>query len=220
MHWNATKGATSYGVIIPYRNSQTKVVIHVAETKADITGLTPHKAYDLKVIAINQSGATLSDAYGVWAPPPKHWWGHQADHTVKFEIDSAMSNNYIKNSVAAAAGAWNKATKSLDKGLQICIACNDDNFTVTVKTVNNKNNARGDANHKPNEGCGGSYACVKQDGPGGENTSPHARPAHGEYVHGLGRPAHIGCTGPSCNWALGKISIGSGPTTRVFTTQK
>ncbi len=49
---------------------------------------------------------------------------------------------------------------SLGKGLLFCSGC-DDNFTVTVKTVDNKNDATGDPNDDKNEGCGASYACVK-----------------------------------------------------------
>ena len=52
----------------------------------------------------------------------------------------------------------------LGKGLTICSTCgnsNSDQFTVTSKTVNNKNDSIVDANNDPNEGCGRARACVK-----------------------------------------------------------
>ena len=110
------------------------------------------------------------------APTPTHWWGHQADHTVKY-APGAIGNRVIENAIVRAVRAWNSKMASLGKGLTICSTCgisNRDEFTVTIKAVNNKNNATGPPNSDPNEGCGSSYACIKPRSGGTSSSGPGA----------------------------------------------
>ena len=59
--------------------------------------------------------------------------------------------------------------------MSICSAtdrpCNDD-FTVTIRTVNNKNRSIYKPNTNPTEGCGTVRACVKHQGSGGSSAGP------------------------------------------------
>ena len=51
------------------------------------------------------------------------------------------------------------------------LACND-NFTVTIKTVDNKNKSIYEPNTNPDEGCGHVRACVKPQGRGSSSAGP------------------------------------------------
>ena len=70
----------------------------------------------------------------------------------------------------------------LGKGLAICpasdTACKD-HFTVTIKTVNNKNDVGGDANRNSDEGCAQFRACIK---PESEGDDPHPELDLGQHM--------------------------------------
>ena len=108
------------------------------------------------------------------APEPSLWWGHQADHNVKYTLGT-IGNSVIENAISPAVAAWNSKLPEVGKGLAICpapgLACND-SFTVTIKTVNNMNNSTSPRTDNPAEGCGTSRACVKPDGDGGGSAGP------------------------------------------------
>ena len=142
----------------------------------DYTGLIPDVVYSFRVRSRKPHGsahlfsawsAAVSDA----AERPVLWWGHQADHNVKYAIGT-ISNALIENSIEPSVAAWNSKMAVLGKGLTICPASDpacSDHFTVTIKTVNNMNNSTSTRTHNPNEGCGTSRACVKPESEGGDS---------------------------------------------------
>ena len=175
LSWQVAMGARDYEVEISYAWGITTTT--VSSVRVDVTGLVPKASYSFKVRSRKPygSGHLFSEWSGVVsysAPTPTHWWGHQADHTVKY-APGAIGNPVIEDAIVRAVRAWNSKMASLGKGLTICSACgisNRDGFTVTIKAVNNKNNATGPPNSDPNEGCGSSYACIKP-GSGGTSSS-------------------------------------------------
>ena len=180
LSWQVAMGARDYEVETSYAGG---IATTIAPGLAiDYTGLVPKAAYSFKVRSRKPhgSGHLFSEWSGVVsysAPTPTHWWGHQADHTVKY-APGAIGNRVIENAIVRAVGAWNSKMASLGKGLTICSACgtsNRDEFTVTIKAVNNNNKATGPPNSDPNEGCGPSRACVK---PGSGGTSSSGPGAH------------------------------------------
>ena len=176
LHWSEAAGAAEYEVEVARTGSS--FTTDVSGEWIALTGLIPRTTYSFKVRAWHTNGGTR--LHSPWsamvvdtAPEPTHWWGHQADHKVKYAKGN-IANNLIEDRIAPAASAWNSETASLGKGLEICTGAgciNPDGFTVTIKTVNNKNNAVGKASVDPNEGCGRSRACVKPVGNGGTNAS-------------------------------------------------
>ena len=176
LHWSEAAGAAEYEVEVARTGSS--FTTDVSGEWIALTGLIPRTTYSFKVRAWHTNGGTR--LHSPWsamvvdtAPEPTHWWGHQADHTVKY-VKGNISNILIEDRIAPAASAWNSETASLGKGLEICTGAgciNPDGFTVTIKTVDNKNNAIGKASDDPNEGCGASRACVKPVGRGGHNAS-------------------------------------------------
>ena len=172
LRWLVAADASGYEVDIdPMEASQTKISsLSASHEKAEVTGLTPGTNYTFRVRAWKPHGA--SPLYSPWsdtvereAPTPSLWLGHQSDHTVKYALGT-IGNSIIQNSISPAAAAWNSKLAGLGKGLTICLNCgtsNSDGFTVTIKTVNNKNDAGGNANFDPDEGCARSRACAKPD---------------------------------------------------------
>ena len=113
------------------------------------------------------------------APEPSLWWGHQADHNVKYTLGT-IGNSVIENAISPAVAAWNSKLPELGKGLRICSgdSCID-SFTVTIKTVDNNNRSTA-ATAEPDEGCGPPRACMKRVGGGGESAGPGR---HMENMH-------------------------------------
>lgn len=167
LSWRAAIGAHEYVVEISGAGEiRTKTT---ADVKYPFDGLVPEEIYSFRVRSnrTHPSGDLLSVWSGVVghrAPTPKHWWGHQADHTVRYEV-GPIGNSIIQDAITRGAGAWNSRMATLNKNLVICSACgisNSDMLTITIKTVNNKNRSTLDPpNDNPDEGCGVARACVK-----------------------------------------------------------
>ena len=164
LEWGRADGAAGYEVEISPTASSHR--INIAGLKAEITGLTPGTIYTFKVLACNPCGASglyslPSIPIDFEAPEPTKS-GHQADHTVKYEV-SNIGNSVISDAIEPAVSAWDFAIARLGKGLEICtgnLCVNPDGFTVTIKTVDNNNDAI-DASGDFDEGCGTARACVK-----------------------------------------------------------
>ena len=143
--WQSSIGATSYEVAISSAGT-SPTVTSTSGTRADFTGLYPETEYTFTVTASNTHGATQSDERTATAPKVTQV-GHQADHTVKYEIGT-ISNDLIRDAIPTAVSAWNTEISDLGKGLQICTgsACDTDNtddFTVTIRTDSDKHACRG-----------------------------------------------------------------------------
>ena len=163
LRWDPGDGAPQ-GYVLRTSPSEPTQLISISGESAEVTGLTPGTRYSFSVRSWTQLGGSRvesrwSDTFEKPAPTPTYWWGHQADHTVRYVLGT-IGNSVIENAIGRAARDWNLSMLSLGKGLLFCSGC-DDNFTVTIKAVNNKNDATGDPNNDENEGCGASYACVK-----------------------------------------------------------
>ena len=138
-----------------------------------INGLEPGTRYTFSVKGHNGSGSgpeATSARHRV--QEPTHWWGHQADHTVRFtrgSIDRVNGSDIIGNAILPAARAWNALITDINghrHGLLICngsdISCDDsrgnnlnrDTREVTIMTEAPANG--GDIT----SGCGTGYACV------------------------------------------------------------
>ena len=169
--WRPVAEAGGYGVDVSPTNSLQETTISTWTAK--IIGLAPGTTYTFRVRAWEPHGN--SRLYSPWseavhrkAPTPKHWWGHQADHNVKY-VKGTIGNSVIEGAITRARSEWNLKMRPLGKSLEICTSCDDD-FMVTIKTVDNNNGAT-TLNNDPEQGCGWSYACVKRVGAGGENRS-------------------------------------------------
>ena len=133
-----------------------------------ITGLDLIE-YEFKVYGKNYA-VRSKDQGTIYAfgSQPSYLWGHQADHTVKYDR-SGVKNTIIRWGVYDAARDWNTVLKHLDYGLKVCdddlIPCrgrNSDGGVVTVKTVETS---------KDNTwvGCGIYFACVGNEKLGGRS---------------------------------------------------
>ena len=165
----------------------TKIVNHPGNKKRlHIDGLPYNERYTFEIYAVNVTsmGALKSEEAAKLTfkiPEPHHWWGHQADHNVKYAyVKDMIGNTFIENAISPAVADW---TAKLPAGLAICPATDpacDDKFTVTIVAVNNNNKATGPANENPEEGCGSSRACVKPVGSGSSSEGPGR---HMENMH-------------------------------------
>ncbi len=190
LEWQPADGAAGYEVEIS--PTETAHQIKITGSSAEVTGLIPETTYTFEVLACDPCGASgvfslPSDGVRIVAPKPRHWWGHQADHSVKYVVDRNIGNSVITNAISPAVSAWNFAMARLGKGLKICASTdsncvNPDGYTVTIKTVDNNNDSIGRATLNQNEGCGSSRACVKPVGLGGDNESL-APGAHMENIY-------------------------------------
>ena len=165
--------------------------IAFTNASADITGLVPDSIYTFKVVATNGSGdSPESDGLRARTPQLEYWWGHQADHTVKYE-KGAIATSTIEDAIQDAAEDWNDVMRALNKGLEICddvdISCsgaNTDGGIVTIQTATTtKTNDSG--------GCGNSMACV-QPGPERDSSGPGKHMVNMTMV--FEEPAYI-CSG-------------------------
>ena len=158
----------------------TKIYNHGSDKKRlHIDGLPYNERYTFKIYAVNATPVEVvkSEDFAdltFTIPEPSLWWGHQADHNVKYTL-GAIGNSIIQNAISPAVVDWNaRLPEVVGKGLAICpapgLACND-SFTVTIKTVDNKNDST-TATLDPNEGCGPPRACMKRVGDGGESAGP------------------------------------------------
>ncbi|MYD51356.1 MAG: hypothetical protein F4W93_07715 [Dehalococcoidia bacterium] len=159
------------------------IVNHGTDKKRlHIDGLPYNARYTFNIYAVNvtpvetvksDKPATLSFTI----PEPHYWWGHQADHTVKYE-KGTISNSFIEGAIKSGAEAWNTR---MGHNLLICddetmgISCNSrmmDGGIVTIKTVATTRDT-------PSAGCGkNSMACVKPDGSDPPSSSPLAPGRH------------------------------------------
>ena len=166
LEWDPADGAAGYEVEISPTASAHE--IDITGLTAEITGLTPGTIYTFKVLACNPCGASglyslPSIPIDFEAPEPTNS-GHQADHTVEYMVPTPIGNSVISGAIEPAVSAWNFAITRLGKGLNICAdtdtnCVNPDGFTVTIKTVDNNNDAI-DAIGL-DDGCGSARACVK-----------------------------------------------------------
>ena len=176
LHWRAAAGAAEYEVEISRAGSSQR--IDVSDEWVELTRLIPRTVYSFKVRSWhtndgNRRYSPGSVAVDETAPEPAHWWGHQADHKVEY-VKGNIGNSVIEDRIAPAVSEWKSELASLGMGLDICTGTgcvNPDGFTVTIKTVDNKNDSIATATKDPLEGCGTSRACVKPVGPGGGNAS-------------------------------------------------
>ena len=164
LEWDPADGAVGYEV----ETSSTGIsqLTDVSGESVSLTGLTPSTTYSVRVRAWKTHGSSrfysLPSATVDHVAPMPRSSGHQADHTVKYVV-GAIGNSVIEDSIAPAVGEWNSKMSSLGKGLEICSgpSCsNPDGFTLTIKAVDNNNNAILTTGN-PDEGCGSSRACVK-----------------------------------------------------------
>ena len=154
----------------------------VDKKRLHIDGLPYNARYTFNIYAVNvtpvetvksDKPATLSFTI----PEPHYWWGHQADHTVKYE-KGTISNSFIEGAIKSGAEAWNTR---MGHNLLICddetmgISYNSrmmDGGIVTIKTVATTRDT-------PSAGCGkNSMACVKPDGSDPPSSSPLAPGRH------------------------------------------
>ena len=144
----------------------------------NIIGLAHDDRYTLSVYATNEAGRS-EEASSIDVIPlePTFWWGHQSDHTVRYQrgtITTVNGVDMIADAILPAAEAWNLEINTINghrHGLLICddddISCDDDNgnnlnrdtHEVTIRTV-----APTDESDNVS-GCGSGYACV-DDAPG------------------------------------------------------
>ena len=120
----------------------------------------PERTYSFIAAGWNGSGLGPEATLTYKAEEPLHVWGHQADHNVKYEIDSGLPV-VISQSIGPAVSTWNNAISGLNQGLNICegMTCSDDHI-VLVKTTSRENKST-TITHDPDKGCGKSNACVK-----------------------------------------------------------
>ena len=171
LFWDAVSGATGYKVLIDPVSKPSATIV-ITNRSADITALVQNKTYTFKVVATNRFGdSPESDGIRVRTPKLQYWWGHQADHTVKYTTGT-ISSSIIEDAIEDAAEDWNDEMAVLNKGLKICddvdISCgsaNTDGWIVTIQTAST-------TRASDSGGCGGSYACVKMSGTGGRSDGP------------------------------------------------
>ena len=176
LEWDPADGAAGYEVEIDPTASAHQ--IDITGLSAEITGLTPGTIYTFKVLACNPCGASglyslPSIPIDFEAPEPTKT-GHQADHTVKYEVRN-IGNSVISDAIEPAVSAWNFAMARLGKGLEICtgnLCVNPDGYTMTIKAVDNNNDAL-TFSDDIDEGCGPSRACVKSIVTGGHMSEMH-----------------------------------------------
>ena len=175
--WQPVMEADGYEVETSPRESSHHTTISdpMADIQmAEVIGLVPGTTYSFRVRAWRQHNNT--QLYSPWthivshvALTPKHWWGHQADHIVKY-MEGDIGNIAIEGAILRARDDWNTEMLPLGRGFLI-IAGNINDFEVEIRAVNNNNDSRGRPPSDPEQGCGWSFGCVKRDGLGSENTS-------------------------------------------------
>ena len=195
LFWDVVAGATAYKVLIdPEPNPPAAIAF--TNASADITGLVPDSIYTFKVVATNRFvDSPESDGLRARTPQLEYWWGHQADHTVKYE-KGAIATSTIEDAIQDAAEDWNDEMRALNKGLEICddvdISCsgaNPDGGIVTIQTATTtKTNDSG--------GCGNSMACVNPGGTGRDSSGPGKHMVNMTMV--FEEPAYI-CSGVMCS---------------------
>ncbi len=174
--WEDTNVQNEDGYIISHTPSTSTIVVDVSTPlKAEFLGVEPGTSYTFTVRARNAAGLGPAAKETRKAPTPAYWWGHQADHTVKY-AKGTISNSFIKGAIKLGAEAWNTM---MGHGLLICddesmgISCNSrmmDGGIVTIKTVATTRDT-------PSAGCGkNSMACVIKDGDGDPPASPALAP--------------------------------------------
>ena len=162
LSWQAVADAGEYEVESSFGGRTATTT--VSSTSVEYVRLTPDALYVFRVRAWKPYGvlrlhSDWSDAFRVRAPTPKHWWGHQADHNVKY-VEGSIGNNVIEDAIATTTAEWNSEMRILGKGLKLCSGC-DDSGVVEIRAVNKENNSTSSIDMDPAKGCGTSYACVK-----------------------------------------------------------
>ena len=180
LKWQAVAGAAGYEVDIDPTASSHQIKNN--GLSVEITGLTPETEYSFMVRAWKTyAGSPLHSLWSDpvdWEAPKPTDSGHQADHTVKYEVPTPIANSVVMGAIPTAVSAWNSEMARLGKGLNICTGngCNNpDGFTMTINTVDNKNDAldNPEDSDDPHEGCGPSRACVKSTVRGGHKSEMH-----------------------------------------------
>ena len=138
------------------------VEVRPGNDPVNILGLVPNTFYTFSVKGVNDSGSgptsTTPTYVGLY---PKHWWGHQADHNVRYVEGSISARAINKFALADAASEWNSKMRGLGKDIRICAGCTD-NGTVEITTASIDTNSTSSIDATdPTKGCGMSYACVK-----------------------------------------------------------
>ena len=113
--------------------------IAFTNASADITGLVPDSRYTFKVVATNRFGdSPESDGLRARTPDLEYSWGHQADHTAKYE-KGTIGSSIIEDAIQDAAEDWNNEMVVLNKGLKICddvdISCGGANTDGGIATI-------------------------------------------------------------------------------------
>ena len=201
LYWGAISGATGYSVKVTEGVTEIwSKTLGANEFKVDIDEkIVPGKEYVFMVAALNGSTEGVYKGKKRRVPQPKHWWGHQADHTARYAKSVDIDNDIVYNAIESAVNEWNLELEGLNNHLIICASCidsgtgkdkNTDGRYVVIKTVNNENDSIGNAPSDRNKGCGKSVACVK---PGEERQQfSRSRQAHGGYVPRPRRAAQVG----------------------------
>ena len=168
LEWQAVAGAAGYEVDVDPTASSHQIKNN--GSSVEITGLSPEQEYSFMVRAWKTyAGSPLHSLWSDpvdWEAPKPTGSGHQADHTVKYVMPTPIANSVVMGAIPTAVSTWNSEMARLGKGLEICSdpgCANPDGFTVTVKTVDNKNDALDNPEDSDDfdEGCGPSRACVK-----------------------------------------------------------
>ena len=177
LKWQAVAGAAGYEVDIDPTASSHQIKNN--GLSVEITGLTPETEYSFMVRAWKTyAGSPLHSLWSDpvdWEAPKPTDSGHQADHTVKYEVPTPIANSVVMGAIPTAVSAWNSEMARLGKGLNICTGngCNNpDGYTMTIKAVDNKNDAL-TFSDDIDEGCGPSRACVKSTVRGGHMSEMH-----------------------------------------------
>lgn len=130
----------------------------------NVVGLVPGTDYTFSVKGHNGSGSgPVATSATHSALEPTHWWGHQADHTVKYlegAITQVGGRDIIRDAIDDAASDWNTAMGrdfELCRDSAVCNRKNSDGGVVTIMTV--APSSRVDVS----SGCGKGYACVRSD---------------------------------------------------------
>ena len=166
LFWDVVAGATAYKVLID-PEPDPAAAIAFTNASADITGLVPDSIYTFKVVATNGFGdSPESNGLRARTPTLTYAWGHQADHTAKYE-KGTIGSSIIEDAIQDAAEDWNNEMVVLNKGLKICddvdISCGGANADGGIVTIQ----AEASTSTNPSTPCNG-IACVT---PGTERDS-------------------------------------------------
>ena len=166
LFWDVVAGATAYKVLID-PEPDPAAASAFTNASADITGLVPDSIYTFKVVATNGFGdSPESNGLRARTPTLTYAWGHQADHTTKYE-KGTIGSSIIEDAIQDAAEDWNNEMVVLNKGLKICddvdISCGGANADGGIVTIQ----AEASTSTNPSTPCNG-IACVT---PGTERDS-------------------------------------------------